>query len=945
MTPFHSKYLAHALTLKHASCDIENLTRSIANARVDLNPHQVRAALFALQSPLSRGVILADEVGLGKTIEAGLVIAQRWAERRRHILLIVPAFLRKQWEQELRDKFFLPVKIIDSKKLKEAQSAGEKNPFDTNNHIIVCSYSFAVEQSDLLKIVNWDLAVIDEAHRLRNVYKSSNKQAKSIADTLSTTPKLLLTATPLQNNLMELYGLVSIIDPHTFGDSDSFRCQFIQSKGNELCYQQLRERLRPLAIRTLRKQVQGYVSFTNRRALTQPFYPTNDEQKLYDGVTAYLQKEQLYALPSSQRQLITMILRKLLASSPTAIAHTLRSLVSRLEKQGGAEVILDPEEQELLETLSEDWQEDSQTTQSQEINPDELVKKKQIREEIEELRSYVDLAENVRKNTKSEALLVALQTAFEQAEKIGAPKKVVIFTESRRTQRFLFDFLSNHGYQNQLVVINGTNTDGCSKEIYAAWLKKHCDSDRVTGSKAVDIKAALVDRFREQATILLATEAAAEGVNLQFCSLVINYDLPWNPQRVEQRIGRCHRYGQKHDVVVVNFINQHNEADQRVYDLLNDKFKLFDGVFGASDEVLGAIESGVDIEKRIAQVYQTCRTTEEIREAFDQLRHELDVEIQANYREAKSSIFEHLDEEVISLLKVQHSETETSLNRREQWLFQLLCHELGESIIPDLTTYSFIQKQAGEGQKKCFLNWRLAEEHGGYHVREDDPLVQQSIAKALNHALSPTEIIFDYSSYTGKISLLESLIGHSGWLELSHLKIETFETVEFLLFSAKTDTGETIAPEVCEKLFQLSAKLIKPIEVIANLDSIREEHQRSCLQQVENRVSKLYDQEVEKLDGWSEDLKLGLERQLKELEKEIKEARKSSHLSKSLHEKLENQKRIKTLENQRSAKRRSLYSEQDRIEERRDALISRLEKRIATRTSTTPLFTIRWAIK
>lgn len=382
MTKFHSKYLAHALMLKHASCDIENLTRSIANARVDLNPHQVRAALFALRSPLSKGVILADEVGLGKTIEAGLVIAQRWAERKRHILLIVPAFLRKQWEQELCDKFFLPVKILDSKKLKEALAAGEHNPFDTTNHILICSYPFAVDQSHNLKVVKWDLAVIDEAHRLRNVYKSSNKQAKSIAETLEEVPKLLLTATPLQNNLMELYGLVSVIDPHTFGDPESFRCQFIQSKGDELCYQQLRERLRPLAIRTLRKQVQGYVSFTNRRAFTQPFYPTDDEQRLYDGVSAYLQKEQLHALPSSQRQLITMVLRKLLASSPTAIAHTLTSLVSRLEKQGGLEVILDPEEQELLETLSEDWQEDIHTAKPKEIDPDDLAKKSKFAKKL-----------------------------------------------------------------------------------------------------------------------------------------------------------------------------------------------------------------------------------------------------------------------------------------------------------------------------------------------------------------------------------------------------------------------------------------------------------------------------------------------------------------------------------------------------------------------------------
>jgi SNF2 family DNA or RNA helicase len=143
------------------------------------------------------------------------------------------------------------------------------------------------------------------------------------------------------------------------------------------------------------------------------------------------------------------------------------------------------------------------------------------------------------------------------------------------------------------------------------------------------MKAAIVDEFRDHATLLLATESAAEGVNLQFCSIVINYDLPWNPQRIEQRIGRCHRYGQKCDVLVVNFLNRKNEADRRVFELLDQKFNLFKGVFGASDDVLGAVESGVDLEKRIAAIYQDCRTSDEIRTAFDALQRELDETIQA----------------------------------------------------------------------------------------------------------------------------------------------------------------------------------------------------------------------------------------------------------------------------------------------------------------------------
>ena len=143
-------------------------------------------------------------------------------------------------------------------------------------------------------------------------------------------------------------------------------------------------------------------------------------------------------------------------------------------------------------------------------------------------------------------------------------------------------------------------------------MKQHAGTDRITGSPTADKRAALVEYFRDEASIMIATEAAAEGINLQFCNLVVNYDMPWNPQRIEQRIGRCHRYGQKYDVVVVNFLNKANAADVRVYQLLAEKFKLFDGVFGASDEVIGAIESGVDFEKRIVGIYQQCRTTEQI---------------------------------------------------------------------------------------------------------------------------------------------------------------------------------------------------------------------------------------------------------------------------------------------------------------------------------------------
>ena len=184
-------------------------------------------------------------------------------------------------------------------------------------------------------------------------------------------------------------------------------------------------------------------------------------------------------------------------------------------------------------------------------------------------------------------------------KRLGAPEKALIFTESTRTQEYIYSILQNTEYKDSIVFFNGSNNDALSKKIYSEWLLKHKGESIITGSKTADKRSALIEYFKNNAKIMIATEAAAEGVNLQFCSMVVNYDLPWNPQRVEQRIGRCHRYGQKFDVVVINFLNKRNQADQRVYELLKEKFKLFDGVFGASDEVLGSIETGVDFERRI----------------------------------------------------------------------------------------------------------------------------------------------------------------------------------------------------------------------------------------------------------------------------------------------------------------------------------------------------------
>ncbi len=563
LTPYHAKYFAHELTKRSSSNSVASLAASLSDAQVDLNPHQIEAALFAFRSPLSKGAILADEVGLGKTIEAGILLSQRWAERKRRLLIIVPSSLRKQWNQELLDKFFLPSTLLETKSFNEEIKRGNLNPFD-QKEIVICSYHFARGKDSYIRQIDWDLVVVDEAHHLRNVYKPTNRIANTIKTAIAHVPKLLLTATPLQNSLLELYGLVSVIDDYTFGDLKSFKNQFSRLT-NEDNFDDLKQRLKPICQRTLRRQVLEYIKYTNRIPITQEFYPTENEERLYNLVSEYLQRPNLYALPPSQRQLMTLILRKLLASSTYAISGTLEALAKRLNAivQTIAEPLTALEEAvaqdfEGYEEEKEEWAEDGTTNGATgEItttySPDDLTR---IREEMKSLRDFHDLAKSIQKNSKGEVLLTALQKGFALAEEKGARRKAVIFTESTRTQQYLKKILENAGYKGKLVLFNGSNSDSESKEVYKRWLAKHEGTDRITGSKTADMRAALVDCFTDEAEIMIATEAGAEGINLQFCSLVVNYDLPWNPQRIEQRIGRCHRYGQKNDVVVVNFLNK-----------------------------------------------------------------------------------------------------------------------------------------------------------------------------------------------------------------------------------------------------------------------------------------------------------------------------------------------------------------------------------------------------
>ena len=949
LTDYHAKYFAHELTRRCPSDSVEKLAGALVDAQVDLNPHQVDAALFAFRSPLSKGALLADEVGLGKTIEAGLVISQKWAERKRRILVITPSNLRKQWHQELSEKFFLPCAILESRSYNEAVKRGNFRPFQPDGKLVICSYHFARSKATDVQATPWDLIVIDEAHRLRNVYKPFNVIANTLKQALGQKHKLLLTATPLQNSLLELFGLVSFIDEHAFGDLKSFRDQYANLSQDQV-FETLKERLKPICHRTLRRQVTAYVPYTRRLPLVEEFTPEESEDRLYTLVSDYLRRDNLQALPASQRSLMTLVLRKLLASSTFAIAGALTSMASRLRRK--LTVNQEPQ-QSLVDELDQDYETLDETVEEwpeeEPFEPLSPTDQAALEQEITDLERFRDLALSIQHNAKGRALLTALAIASKKAVELGAAQKAIVFTESRKTQDYLLRVLGDSPWKDGVVLFNGSNNDERSRQLYAVWLERHQGTDRVTGSRTADMRSAIIDYFREEGQIMIATEAGAEGINLQFCSLVVNYDLPWNPQRIEQRIGRCHRYGQKHDVVVVNFLNRKNEADQRVFQLLSEKFRLFEGVFGASDEVLGAIESGVDFEKRIADIYQRCRQPEEITSAFDQLQLELSLEVNDAMTRTRQKLLDNFDDEVREKLKIRDEDSKAYLNRFERLLMELTRHELAGHAEFNGDSAFRLKSCPFPGTIPLGL-YELPRRSGEAHLyRLNHPLAEAVLLQAKERDLPCAEIQFDYAAHEGIVSILESHIGESGWLAVSCLTIESLaQSEDYLILSALTDAGSVLDDEAARRMLSLPGsvgQLVPPVAEVRNhLTRITAQQQEAIQKALSQRNARFFEAEADKLDGWADDMKLSLEREIKDLDRQIKEARRAATVALALEEKLAAQKQIRSLESNRNERRKSLYDAQDQVDKQREALIGQIEAQLTQRVSLSDIFSIRWTL-
>ena len=952
ITRFHARYYAALLTQQQANGDLGSLSQSLLSSTVDINPHQIDAALFAFSSPLSKGVVLADEVGLGKTIEAGLVICQYWATGKRKIVIVCPASLRKQWEAELLDKFGIPSEILDTKNYNAYQREG-KNPLSPKRAII-CSYNFAAKHKEHILLHAFDLAIIDEAHKMRNVYRSSAKTSAEVRDALTGVRKLLLTATPFQNSLMELYGLTSIIDDRLFGSEKSFRKQY--GKGENLI--ELRQRIQKLYTRTLRKDVREYINYTHRLPLTQKFKATDEEQTLYQDISDFLRRKDIYSVPAAQRKLTTMIVRKILASSTYALVYTLEHIKERLGR------MLKNEKQERFNVDDLVDEDDWNLDEYEELPEDEDglfdadgIDIPRLKAEIATITGFIEKAKSIKTESKAKALTKALKEAFKKlAERQrvgdgtsgmqGAERKALIFTESTRTQTFLKEYLEAHGYAGRIVLFNGKASEPQTNEIYKKWCIEHPDS--VSGIKAADRRAAAVDFFAHQADIMIATEAAAEGLNLQFCSLVINYDLPWNPQRIEQRIGRCHRYGQKYDVVVVNFLNMRNYADIRVFNLLSTKFKLFDDVFGASDEVLGQADT-LDIESRIWEIYQQCRSEEEINQAFEQLQNEMQQQIDERMTEVRSQVLENFDINVQEHLRMTKDNTGTFLNRYEHIFWELTKYILSKDAVFNDEQHTFVLRTPVAGQRTGkYAMLKNIDDATPYRL--SSPLAQHVINTALSLSLSDhAEIIFDQQALSINANLPDYLHGSEGYLVLASLGVSALSDEQYLLFNAYQGDGTALSQEDCEKLFLNGGYEIQTDGIS---ESIRErlqndiaQHATAKLKEIDARNLKFFQQEETRIYQWEHDIIDGIEDEISTLKKNILVAERDARNAQSVAEKLDLEKKVEEMKRKRRRLRNDLEDREEEVSQQRKKMITELEQRMVKATESHDLFVIRFKVK
>lgn len=941
---FLAKRYLNCLESKLWGSSIDRISMSLFNSKIKLTPHQIDAALFAFKSPLNKWVLLADEVWLWKTIEAWIVIAQLRFERKAKILIISPASLIRQWNMELYDKFSLESEIMDRKNFNQYIRKWYANPFTAAWNIIICSYNFASANKDLLHDADFDTVVIDEAHKLRNIYTDNAVISKNIRYAVDRFKRILLTATPIQNSLMDLYWISTFIDSNIFWDKNIFRKKYI--KEFEENKDDLRTRLKTFMHRTLRNQVTQYIRYTNRIAKTFFFEHTDEEREIYKMLQDLIQNPEAhpYIIPRKQSKLLLLILTRLMWSSVAALSWTLEMIFKRLIliKEWVVEDNNILEYLEIDELVDELDDEDVVSEVRQEIWEDKKIDAEVLDKEIQFISDFLEKTKSVDHESKYYSLVDSLNYSFDHLKRIWANEKVIIFTSSRRTQDFLYKSLKE-GWFTDILMFNWSNNDEESRRIYEEWIAMPENADKINNNRWTNMRSAILEKFKRDGKILISTESWAEWLNLQFCSLEINYDLPRNPQVLEQRIWRCHRFWQKFDVTIINFINQSNKVEQRIYELLSIKFNIFNEIFWASDSILWSLDEVENIEKSIAQIYQQCRTEDEIDKAFDDLQQQYSVDIEESLSRTKQEVIDNFEEDLQKYFIDTLTNTKKKIGYIEH-IFRNLCKcVLWETAEYDDENYilkikeMWVYQLSSQNSEDEYIDLNMNTALWQYVINE---------VKKINEKY--WTMYFDISNYKSKLTEIEKMKWKKWILTFNKYTIKSFEDEEYLFFSGMTDEWEFLDDETIQKMFRLSVS-----EQYNNwisdelLDKINDNVDINCKKifniSSEKNNSYLND-EIVKINKWADDKVEAVELKVELMREQRKELRKQSDLCSNSKEKLKIEEEISKLTEKISKHWMELSENEEFVEQERKKMIESIRKESMKSSELETIFTVYFEI-
>ena len=898
--PFNQRILAEDLVRIRRPDDLEGYAASQRQARIDPNPHQIDAVIFALRRLREGGCILADEVGLGKTIEAGLVIAQSRAEGVQRVLLIVPKSLIGQWQNELANLFAI-------------QAQDDQRSFVAPGVYLVGREFAGSERgaSALGAVPPFDLVVIDEAHEIfaglhkrydrDGLYGETSDEAlmaHRVRGFLRSSAVLLLTATPMQNSLAELWGLVQYVEPTgtLLGDIATFRKVFCDEDDRTLVPGQeheLQQRLAVVLQRTLRRQAQEFLDrpFTARRCRLYQYNMSEDERSLYDDVTEYLLQPSLYAFSGRQRRLLLIGFHRRMASSIPALAASLENVAARLRRMCGK-----PGHDDAAEVMYRDLEDDDEiveTAEEQASATDESA----VLAELARVEGFIARAKSLPDDAKARSFQDAIRVVLNLEPNGGGSGKAVVFTESITTQEYLRTLLLAMGLRDEEVTLfRGVNDHDRAQQAYARWQQE--EGSRfprgMKPSREVAIRLALVHEFRTRSRVLICTEAGAKGLNLQFCNTVINYDLPWNPQRIEQRIGRCHRYSQEHDVTVVNFLARDNDAHRLTFEILSQKLDLFGRVLDASDTVLHEPRTdapelvvsalSVELESDLRSIYSRSRTLDEVTREIAALRDKIEekrVVYEREYERTSQIIESRFDENVRKVFKNLREELPHGLADLDRDLADLvegylasrsLEHERFEQagrMVFQIAPDAALPAEIGEGRRFATGDARSLQDAEALNLVH--PLVRTAIAEARNWCGG--SLIFELPS--NPPSDLAALAGGIGHLRVALVDYTGFEPIQRLVAAAVID-GNPIDPIVAKSLIHLDARDSSDLALTVDPELLNDALDEAVFvdqREIEKSEQKHFEQAIRQLERFAQDKILVLRRERSSISEKLRYAK------------------------------------------------------------------------